>query len=42
MCLELFSTASASEKIVDEMERNSLQANNCSFGYVEINLLEVK
>ena len=42
VCLELFSTATASEKIVDEMEKNSLQANNCSFGYVEINLLEVK
>ena len=42
VCLELFSTATASEKIVGEMERNSLQANNCSFGYVEITLLEVK
>ena len=36
VCLELFSTATATDKIVAEMERNSLQANNCSFGYVLI------
>ena len=38
VCFELFSTATATEKVVGEMERNSLQANNCSFGYVEFNL----
>ena len=41
VCLELFSTATDSERVAPEMERNSLQANNCSFGYVEFNLLEV-
>ena len=39
VCLELFSTAAATEKIVGEMERNSVQANNCSFGYIEFNLV---
>ena len=41
VCLELFSTASTSERVAPEMERNSLQANNCSFGYVEFNLSQV-
>ena len=41
VCFELFSTATATDKVVAEMERNSLQANNCSFGYVEFNLPEV-
>ena len=41
VCLELFSTASTSERVTPEMERNSLQANNCSFGYVEFNLSQV-
>ena len=41
VCFELFSTATASETVVREMKRNSLQANNCSFGYVEFTLLEV-
>ena len=39
--MELFSTATASEKVAGKMERNSLQANNCSFGYIEFTLLEV-
>ena len=34
VCFELFSTATASDKVVGPMERNSVQANNCSFGYV--------
>ena len=38
-CFELFSTATATEKVVAEMERNSLQASNCSFGYAQFNLL---
>ena len=42
VCFELFSTATASERVVGEMNRNSLQANNCSFGYVEFTLLEVR
>ena len=42
VCFELFSTATASEKVVDEMERNSLQAGYCSFGFVEFNLKEVE
>ena len=41
VCLELFSTATASARVVGEMDRNSLQANNCSFGYVEFTLQEV-
>ena len=41
VCLELFSTATVSTRVAGEMERNSLQANNCSFGYVEFTLLEV-
>ena len=39
--MELFSTATASERVAGKMERNSLQANNCSFGYIEFTLLEV-
>ena len=35
VCLELFSTAAASERVAGEMERMSVQANNCSFGYIE-------
>ena len=34
VCFELFSTATDSDKVVGPMERNSVQANNCSFGYV--------
>ena len=39
VCFELFSTATATDKVADEMERNSLQSNNCSFGYVEFTLI---
>ena len=38
VCFELFSTATASDKVAPEMERNSLQINNCSFGYVRFTL----
>ena len=41
VCLEMFSTTTSSARVAGEMERNSLQANNCSFGYVEFTLLEV-
>ena len=37
LCFELFSTAYDTDKVLGPMERNSLQANNCSFGYVEFN-----
>ena len=39
VCLEMFSTATATEKVTGVMERNSLQANNCSFGYVQLDLV---
>ena len=39
VCLELFSTAAASERVAPEMERNSLQDTNCSFGYVLYTLI---
>ena len=39
--MELFSTNTNSERVAGKMERNSLQANNCSFGYIEFTLLEV-
>ena len=39
VCFELFSTATATDKVVAAMERNSLQSNNCSFGYVEFDLI---
>ena len=41
VCLELFSTATASGRVADLMERNSVQGNNCSYGYIEFNLLDV-
>jgi hypothetical protein len=41
VCFELFSTAAASARVAGEMERNSIQANNCSFGHIELNLLEL-
>ena len=42
VCFELFSTAAASERVAGEMERNSEQGNNCSFGYIEFNFIEVR
>ena len=41
VCFELFSTGAASERVAGEMERNSVQFNNCSFGYIQLNLVEV-
>ena len=38
VCFELFSTAVASERVAGEMKRNSVQDNNCSFGYIEFNV----
>ena len=40
VCFELFSTATGSERVADEMERNSVQFGNCSFGFVEFTLIE--
>ena len=42
VCFELFSTATASERVAGEMMRNSVQGNNCSFGYVEFNLTKTQ
>ena len=42
VCFELFSTAAASERVAGEMERNSVQGNSCSFGYVEFNLIKIQ
>ena len=39
VCMELFSTGA--DSVADEMERNSVQANNCSFGYIEFNLKQI-
>ena len=39
VCFELFSTATASERVAPSGERNSVQANNCSFGYMEFTLV---
>ena len=39
VCMELFSTGANS--VADDMERNSVQANNCSFGYFEFNLKRI-
>ena len=41
VCLELFSTATASDRVAGAMERNSIQGDNCSYGYIEFNLLEI-
>ena len=38
VCFELFSTATVLMKVVPAMQRNSLQYNNCSLGYVEFEL----
>ena len=35
VCSELFSTATRSERVHPPMLRNTIQANNCSFGYFE-------
>ena len=35
VCTELFSTATKSDRVAPDMERNIVQYNNCSFGYFE-------
>ena len=40
VCAELFSTATKSERFHEPMERNSIQWNNCSFGYFEFTFKE--
>ena len=35
VCSELFSTATKSDRVHPPMQRNSVQWNNCSFGYFE-------
>ena len=42
VCFELFSTATASDRVAPEMMRNSVQNNSCSFGYVEFNLINAQ
>ena len=42
VCLELFSTATASSRVSGPDERNSAQANNCSYGYVQFTLKETQ
>ena len=36
VCFELFSTGAALERVGDKMTRNSVQYNNCSFGFIEL------
>ena len=40
VCAELFSTATRSDRVYAPMLRNSIQFNNCSFGYFEFTFLE--
>ena len=40
VCSELFSTATMSERVHPSMQRNSIQWNNCSFGYFEFTFKE--
>ena len=42
VCSELFSTATRSERFHPPMQRNSIQWNNCSFGYFEFTFKEYK
>ena len=42
VCFELFSTATASDRVAPENERNSVQGHNCSFGFAEFNLTKVQ
>ena len=42
VCLELFSTAAGSEREAPEMERNSVQGDNCSYGYIELTMQETQ
>ena len=42
VCFELFSTATASDRVAPENDKNSVQGHNCSFGFAEFNLTEVQ
>ena len=42
VCFELFSTATASDRVAPENERNSVQGHNGSFGFAEFNLTKVQ
>ena len=41
VCFELFSTATVSDRVASENERNSVQGNSCSYGSIEFRFLEV-
>ena len=41
VCVELFSIATSSDRVAGLIERNSVQGDNCSYGYIEFNLLDV-
>ena len=41
VCFELFSTATVSDRVAPEMQRNSVQGNSCSYGSIEFRFLEV-
>ena len=41
ICMELFSTGAASERVAGEMKRNSVQNKECNFGYIVFSLIEV-
>jgi len=40
VCAELFSTATKSDRFFPPMQRNTIQWNNCSFGYFEFTFKE--
>ena len=40
VCSELFSTATRSQRVHPSMQRNSVQWNNCSFGYFRFTFKE--
>ena len=40
VCLERFATSIISPRVAGKMERNSMQNNHCSSGYVESTFLE--
>ena len=42
VCAELFSTATRSDRFHASMERNTIQWNNCSFGYFEFTFKNYK
>ena len=42
VCFELFSTATASDRVAPENRMNSVQGYNCSFGFAEFNFNKVQ